>query len=1414
LELGLDVVIGANIGEFKTNMKAVGTDVDAIQKALKTSFTGLNKLAKEYPGYFEQALKYAKEFDKYLSKVANQKGPVTLKQQATISAASNKYAGLVTGAPARVSKEELAAKRALEKQTLAQQKATEKLAREEARRAAAEARAAEKQHGNIVRARYALYDVANEGRRVGLIMVGLGLAAAKAGGDFEKAFKDVERTTGLTGTALENMRQSLVEISQTTPISFKDVTTVATLGAQMGIAAGGVDEFASTVSKFSAVTGVSVDTASMSFGRIAQLLKVSSSEYENLASSVLYAGRNSIATEAQILTLTSQIAASANQAGFAADETIGLATALASLGIQPEQARGVILRLFADFDKAISEGGQTLNDYGALMGMTAEQIKGLWDSNPAQFFTGFTDALGKASTTAEGMNGILSSLGIVETREVNVLQRLAGNQDLVRQSMENAGAAYASNTDLSTQFGIKTDNLNDKLLQLANNLLALNAAIGQGLGVVLKPIIDLFSSLLKTITSNPIAITIATISTVLATGVGIFLLYKAAVAQAMATMFAMSTTMKELAAEGIATTISLSGLRAVMVQLGVSGGLAGAGINKATFSITGLRAASAGAVSMFTKFIPLMAVIGAGMAITAVETKRANDRLKEMAQELYNVGRAGKSLDEVDFFNPKSGQIIDPSKLDGLSDFQTQLKATGSFANTASDALFGLFGMGEITTLGTAKKDISGVDTALTTLVSNGKVAEAKKLFEQLAEQADKVGVSQQQLSSEFLPNYTAAIQGAIPVTNDLADSELAASAAGENLADIIKTRLTESMIGGTAQQSKFLESVMDFSEGLVKSKGSISAWSSSGRKALSSFGTLLENIAAISGNDMGVAIQITAAAIRQIELAGGDASFQVQGLVSRINSMYGLNLNGSTVTSIAQLQALIASTGTITAATRAQINAMLSGGDFAGLMQQAFDSARKSINSAGSAVKKQIRTIKTYASEISGLFSEIYDRAFSLSESADAYAGGWQSITDRVNEAKDSVKELQAELDDMGADKNVLTYQLGVAEKYGDTLRATKIRAQLAKLEKDITKKTLEKTEAQEAATLSLEGNTQAARDNRDEIRNQVKDAGALIEAYASTAKANGKLPSKAEVASYAQTLATKFREQAAAIGFSGTEIEQYTKIIQGFGKAVKSVDLPNVKVSLDPVTTAVKAYLEEKKETKVNASLGNSSDFLTGIQTFLNNNPLNVLLKGKVDVSNIPTPKSEAPPAAQAPQQGVGDFGMKPYASATVRQSLQRYKDSLAASKITLANAMRAGNYGGVVSANNAIAAAESNIKRIEASYRFASGGYVSGPGTGNSDSIQARLSNGEYVIQAQAVNRYGVDFMNSLNQMRVGMPAAVAARGATQSSSVVYLSPEDRALLRAAADRPIALYTENTKIAQSANAGNVVLAQRGTN
>ena len=59
--------------------------------------------------------------------------------------------------------------------------------------------------------------------------------------------------------------------------------------------------------------------------------------------------------------------------------------------------------------------------------------------------------------------------------------------------------------------------------------------------------------------------------------------------------------------------------------------------------------------------------------------------------------------------------------------------------------------------------------------------------------------------------------------------------------------------------------------------------------------------------------------------------------------------------------------------------------------------------------------------------------------------------------------------------------------------------------------------------------------------------------------------------------------------------------------------------------------------------------------------------------------------------------------------------------------------------------------SFRRIGDRLGFASGGYVSGPGTPTSDSIPAQLSNGEFVMQASAVNQYGPAFFDSLNTGR---------------------------------------------------------------
>lgn len=83
-------------------------------------------------------------------------------------------------------------------------------------------------------------------------------------------------------------------------------------------------------------------------------------------------------------------------------------------------------------------------------------------------------------------------------------------------------------------------------------------------------------------------------------------------------------------------------------------------------------------------------------------------------------------------------------------------------------------------------------------------------------------------------------------------------------------------------------------------------------------------------------------------------------------------------------------------------------------------------------------------------------------------------------------------------------------------------------------------------------------------------------------------------------------------------------------------------------------------------------------------------------------------------------------------------------------------------------------------------ATGGHITGPGTGTSDSIPAYLSNGEFVIRAAAVQKYGVDTFHSLNAMHFATGGSVDRKGDKRKVGASFFAADNTAALQAAIDR----------------------------
>lgn len=322
-------------------------------------------------------------------------------------------------------------------------------------------------------ARYALYDVSNALGAVSLATLGLSTAATVLSAQYERAFADVERTSGATGQQLSELHDSLIGLTTEMPTSFADITAIATLGGQLGIAAENIDDFTRTVSQFSATTDVTVEAAAEGFGRLAQLTETPQSEMQNLGSAIYEVGINSVATESAILGVAQQIAVSGNLAGFSADQIVALSGALASLGVAPEAARGSIMRIFNEIRTAVDAGGESLELFASTAQMSSEEFANMWRNDPQGAFLALVHGFENAASSGQNLIGIMQEMGVWAVRDQRALQLLADNTEIYEQAIADSTSAYAEGTALGEGYAIVAETVSAKVMTLIQTLKSL-----------------------------------------------------------------------------------------------------------------------------------------------------------------------------------------------------------------------------------------------------------------------------------------------------------------------------------------------------------------------------------------------------------------------------------------------------------------------------------------------------------------------------------------------------------------------------------------------------------------------------------------------------------------------------------------------------------------------------------------------------------------------------------------------------------------------------------------------------------------------------------------------------------------------------------------------------------------------------
>lgn len=343
--------------------------------------------------------------------------------------------------------------------------------------------------------RYAMYDVSSSFGIAGAVIAGWGILSVTAAVAHERAFANVERTTQTTAAGYAVLQRQLEEMSMTLPVSFEGLTEIASAAGQLGIQASGVSAFTSVVARLSATTNLTADAAGVALARFKAFfsesetsgLEVTEATFSNLASSILKVGVNSIATESGIVNVAIQIASMADYAGYTANQVIGLAGALSSIGVAPELSRGTITRTFSNIGNAVSAGGVQLEKFAALAGVSSAEFKRAWGTEAfSDTFTKLVAGIKGVADSGGDANLTLQELGFNSVRDRPLLLRLAEAADeagnsggLLAQTMRDAYAGWVQNSELALQYSKISTTTSARIQVLGQAFQQLAASMGE-----------------------------------------------------------------------------------------------------------------------------------------------------------------------------------------------------------------------------------------------------------------------------------------------------------------------------------------------------------------------------------------------------------------------------------------------------------------------------------------------------------------------------------------------------------------------------------------------------------------------------------------------------------------------------------------------------------------------------------------------------------------------------------------------------------------------------------------------------------------------------------------------------------------------------------------------------------------------
>lgn len=320
----------------------------------------------------------------------------------------------------------------------------------------------------------------------GLAMVG------KAAIDWESAWTGVKKTVGGTPQQLSKVEDGLRGLAKTLPSTHEEIAGVAEAAGQLGVATNDIVGFTKTMIDLGETTNLTAEDAATNIAQISNVMGTMDREgtdgVARFGAALVALGNDGASTEAEILSMSQRIAGAGATIGASESDVLALSNTLASMGVNAELGGGVMTRVLLKMRTAADEGGESLESFAKVAGVSADEFATKFREAPMEALDLVAQGISRVNSEGGNVTATLKDMGVKGTEETQVMLQLANAGGLLADSLALGNQAWQDNTALLAEAEQRYNTTEAKISVAWNKIK--DAAIEAG-GVVLPVVANM-----------------------------------------------------------------------------------------------------------------------------------------------------------------------------------------------------------------------------------------------------------------------------------------------------------------------------------------------------------------------------------------------------------------------------------------------------------------------------------------------------------------------------------------------------------------------------------------------------------------------------------------------------------------------------------------------------------------------------------------------------------------------------------------------------------------------------------------------------------------------------------------------------------------------------------------------------------